>query len=281
MPLDAADLAWFRRGEVENPTFWRRIGGMPDLAGKAVLDVGCGLGSLCVDMARAGASRVVGIDIDGRAVAFARTYVEERVPDLAPRLELRAMELGALDERGFDIVTSKDSFEHILDLPGVLGEIGARLRPGGRLYAGWGPLYHSPMGDHGRTGALVPWGHVLVPERLLLWRLGVASVQELGLNQLTIGDYRRIFAASGLRVVSLGVNRSDHPVSRLFSLALHLGVLEKYLTHNCYAVLERPADAQQTSQPNGPPAPVSCVAAPGASLSRPTVPTARPPRARP
>ena len=53
-----SDVAFFRRGEWDNPRFWSRLGQKPDVRGVTVLEVGSGWGSLCVDMARQGAKRV-------------------------------------------------------------------------------------------------------------------------------------------------------------------------------------------------------------------------------
>lgn len=36
---------------------------------------------------------------------------------------------------------------------------------------GFAPLYHSPYGDHKRTEALMPWGHLIFPENFLIKRL--------------------------------------------------------------------------------------------------------------
>src|SRR6185312_11789412 len=105
------------------------------------------------------------------------------------------------DFRDLDYIVSKDTFEHLLDVPGVLRAALDRLRPGGRVYLAAGPLYNSPYGDHTRTRALLPWGHLFIPEPLLLARLRKAgssanSIYELGLNKLGLKDYRRMFAES-------------------------------------------------------------------------------------
>lgn len=47
---------------------------------------------------------------------------------------------------------SKDTFEHVDDEASLLKGLGQLLGPGGRLYAGFIPLYGSPIGDHTRTG---------------------------------------------------------------------------------------------------------------------------------
>lgn len=242
------DIDYFGRGAWENPRFWERLGGAPGLFGKRALDIGCGHGSLCVDMALRGADRVVGIDIDARLIDFAREYVRAAHPELAGRLAFRCCGIDALEESAqFDVVTSKAAFEHILDLESVLAGVARRLARGGRVYVGFGPVYRSPYGDHKRTCAVIPWGHLIVPEPILLRRVSrkrarrIQSVYELGLNKLSVAEYRCLFQACGLKIVFFKVNQSRHPISRIFSLLRQVPFLSEYFAHNLYAVLERPA----------------------------------------
>ncbi|MBQ7321243.1 MAG: class I SAM-dependent methyltransferase [Clostridia bacterium] len=102
---------------------------LPSLDGKKVLDLGCGMGENCMDFARRGAERVLGIDISKRMLAVAR----ERTAD--PRVEYRCMsmeDLAEIDE-SFDLIYSSLAFHYIEDLDSLLGEIRRHLRPGGML----------------------------------------------------------------------------------------------------------------------------------------------------
>lgn len=248
MELSQADLDYFARGERSNPRFWSRFGGAPDFRAKRALDVGCGHGSLCLDMAAAGAQTVVGLDLNTRLIDFAQTYLEQYRPELRERVAFHCLDLAQSPLDGFDLIVSKDTFEHILDLQGMLAEIARRLAPGGRLYAGFGPLYHSPFGDHDavRLGPRLPWAHVLMGDRRLIAhvnrrrRTPIASVQELGLNQLRLADYRRLLAQSGLRLISLQTNRSEKPGGRLLAGLARLPWIADYMTFNIYCILEKP-----------------------------------------
>lgn len=257
----------FRRGEQENPRFWARFGQRPVLAGATVLDVGSGWGSLCVDMARAGARRVVGLDLKPDLVDFANAHVREAYPDLVGRVSFHAVDLQVYAEPlAFDLIVSKDSFEHIIDLDGMLAAMRARLRPGGRIYAGFGPLYPTPYGDHdrretifrhwgafGRLLALIPWGHLFL-ERLMVTTYNrrhqppITSLRDLGLSMRALSDYRRAFQASGLALVDFQTNQAASLQSRLFTtLRRGLPFLEDYLTHNIYCILENRAGAAASS----------------------------------
>jgi SAM-dependent methyltransferase len=57
------------------------------IAGKSVLDVGCGRGELSFDILRAGASRVTGIDLGEHHIALARRMAQE--DGVADRAEFR------------------------------------------------------------------------------------------------------------------------------------------------------------------------------------------------
>jgi len=244
MTLPSAELAYFARGTAENARFWARLGGKPALTGAAVLDVGCGHGSLCVDIADSGARRVLGLDLNTSLIDFAAANIRLHHPEVAATIEFRRQDVREISETGFDLCVSKDTFEHVMDLAEVLAAIKLRLRPGGRLYAGFGPLWHSPFGDHGRTEIAAPWGHVVLPERYLISRLNrrhrtqLNSIHDLGLNKLALADYMRLLRQSGFKIITLKVNVSTHPMSRLFSWPHRLPLLREYFAHNIYCILE-------------------------------------------
>jgi len=108
-----------------------------------------------------------------------------------------------------------------------------RLRKGGKIYIGIGPLYNSPYGDHKRTKAFIPWGHLIFPETFLLRRLNkhrqekITSIYELGLNKLSLAEYKTLFYNSGLHVSYFRVN-VNNPISRLFSLIRRVPFLEEF-----------------------------------------------------
>ena len=75
--LSEKDLDYFKNGKVENEKFWRRLGFKPDLRGKTVLDFGCGLGSLAIEMAEMGAKKVVAIDLEDDFLNFAKENLNQ------------------------------------------------------------------------------------------------------------------------------------------------------------------------------------------------------------
>ncbi len=260
--LDPADVDYFKRGAAENPEFWWRLVDRPQFAGKHVLDVGCGLGALCVDMAEGGAARVVGLDTEAKLIAFARQHTAREFPELQSVLEFYDEDLAQFNHGKFDIIVSKDSFEHIMDLQGMIRAMAGHLKPGGRIYSGFGPLYNSPFGHHGRVATRLPWrqfpwAHLWEAEEKIVKRLNhlrqrgkpvfaysdapLTSIRDLGLSMYSLADYRRFIYGSGMKVVRFEVNRSKSPLSRMLSLMRRVPKLEEYCTHNIYCVLEKPA----------------------------------------
>ena len=236
----------FHKGAQENPRFWKRLGGMPLIRDSVVLDVGCGSGSLCIDMAKAGAKKVVGIDVNPQIIAFAKRNLELNYPELVDRVDFVLAYLHEYPEDPkFDFITSKDAFEHIIDLKGNLEDMVKRLNDGGSIYIGLGPLWHSAFGDHGRTEMIVPWGHLLVSESSLLKKLNrkrdvkLNSLQDLGLNLLSVEDYMNIFSECGLDTVYLGFNVSDNLISRVLTAIAKISILKRYCTFNIYCILKK------------------------------------------
>lgn len=239
---------FFERGIVENPRFWSRFGGKPDFTNKVVGDVGCGHGSLCVDIALTGAQKVIGFDLDSERIACAREITQTYYPQLGQSLEFRLQDLADANEQDFDVFVSKDTFEHVIELPKVLAAMRNRLKPDGKIYIGFGPLWNSPYGDHRRTRIGLPWGHVLFNEDFLIKHVNrfggycnqqVNSIHDLGLNKFALADYRRIFTESGLKIIFFQTNHSTRPISRLFSSLRKLPYLEEYFSHNIYCILQK------------------------------------------
>ena len=70
LPLEYLDN-WFQRDYVHTETFFRRLEGRLNVEGRAVLEVGSGLGPNCIHAALSGARRVVGVDIVPKWLEYA------------------------------------------------------------------------------------------------------------------------------------------------------------------------------------------------------------------
>jgi len=102
-----------------------------DLAGKAVLDIGCGGGILTEAMARDGAN-VTGIDLSEKALGVARLHQIESGAKVDYRLmsaEAMAVEAPA----SFDVVTCMELLEHVPDPASIVSACAQLVRPGGHV----------------------------------------------------------------------------------------------------------------------------------------------------
>jgi 2-polyprenyl-3-methyl-5-hydroxy-6-metoxy-1,4-benzoquinol methylase len=143
-------------------TAWRQAG----FKNKSILDVGCGHGALCIDLALSGAEKVAGIDIDHDRLEFAQNNLKQNYPQLMDRVAFLEIDLKDYPtDVLFDYIVSKDSFEHIIDLSGMLREMNKRLKQGGLIFTGFGLLYNDFYCDHKRTKSIIPWGHLMRSEK--------------------------------------------------------------------------------------------------------------------
>jgi SAM-dependent methyltransferase len=249
--LPQEHIEYFGRGRRENPRFWARLGGAPSFKGASVADVGCGHGSLCIDIAMSGAKKVVGFDINTQLIDFANENLRQNYPQLVKTVEFENMDLRDYREQTFDYIVSKDTLEHVIDLDAMLNEMKTRLNYGGRIYAGFGPLWNSPFGDHRRTKTPIPWGHLLITEDKIIDKLNrgrqkkIDSIYDLGLNKMSLNEYRNLLSGLGLSIIYYRVNASacaralSRPLIKISDLLRKIHCLEEYFSFNLYFVLER------------------------------------------
>lgn len=178
------------------PSFWDTI------RGRTVIDFGCGAGADTIEMARRGAARVVGVDIQERLLERARE--DARLAGVGD-----VCTFGPSAPGPADVIVSLDSFEHFARPDEILAVMHGLLTPGGVVVASFGPTWHHPLGGH--LFSVFPWAHLVFTERALLrWRSefkddGATRFGEVagGLNQMTIARFERIVASSPLRLESL------------------------------------------------------------------------------
>ena len=102
------------------------------LAGKRVLDVGCGGGLLSEGMAAHGA-QVTGIDLSDKALAVARLHLLESGLSVDYR-HVAAEALAAETPAAFDVVTCLEMLEHVPDPASVVHACAALVKPGGQVF---------------------------------------------------------------------------------------------------------------------------------------------------
>jgi len=206
--------------------------------------------SVRMHIAELGAAEVVGVDLDQENIEFAKERLANKAQHLRDRVRFLRADIRTLSIEPFDYIVSKDTFEHILELPEVLAGAADLLKPGGRMYIALGPLYHIPFGDHGRLELKFPWAHVIVPEAMALRRLNgrhgkhYKAVEDLGLNKYAVDDYRRVFRESDLVVEYYRENQTERPIAMPIERLRRIPGVDRYLTWNIYCVLRKPLPNQ-------------------------------------
>ncbi len=134
---ELASRWWDRDSEFKplhdiNPLRVDFIDRLGSLAGKKVLDVGCGGGILSEAMAQRGAE-VTGIDMGEAPLKVAKLHGLES----GVKINYRQITVEALADEmpeSFDLVTCMEMMEHVPDPASVVNACARLLKPGGRLF---------------------------------------------------------------------------------------------------------------------------------------------------
>jgi SAM-dependent methyltransferase len=191
------------------------------LAGRVVIDFGCGDGSEAIEIARHGARQVIGIDV--RHAALERASRAAELAGLADRCVFASDTVAPVD-----VVLSIYGFEHYDEPEGALRMMRRLVRPDGRVLIAFGPPWFHPLGGH--LFSIFPWAHLVFTERALLrWRAdfktdGATRFHEVegGLNQMTVRHFGQLVRRSGFdieRFEAVPIRRLrwlSNPVTREF-----------------------------------------------------------------
>ena len=97
------------------------------LAGRTILDVGCGSGRYCIAFAARGAARVVGVDLAPAMIEIAKNLSQRA--GVADRCEYRIGRFpDVVPEKSFDAATALGFFDYVPDPVGVLKAMRERTR---------------------------------------------------------------------------------------------------------------------------------------------------------
>ena len=166
------------------------------LAGKRVLDVGCGGGLLSEGMCEKGGT-VTGIDLSDKALSVARLHLLESGHEVDYR-KIAAEELAAECAGSYDVVTCMEMLEHVPDPASTVAACAALAGPGGHVFfstinrnpkayllAVIGAEYvlrMLPRGTH-------DYARFIKPSELLRWarRVGLDALELRGMNYNPFG----------------------------------------------------------------------------------------------
>lgn len=134
---DQAHRWWDPEGDLRtlhaiNPLRFEYIQSRTTLAGKRVLDVGCGGGILSESLAQAGAT-VTGIDAAEQALEIAQLHALEAGLDIDYQ-ETTAEALAQKQPGQFDVITCMEMLEHVPTPSLVIKACATLLRPGGQVF---------------------------------------------------------------------------------------------------------------------------------------------------
>ncbi|MEQ7155394.1 class I SAM-dependent methyltransferase [Brevundimonas aurifodinae] len=192
------------------------------LAGRRIMDFGCGLGELAAGLAYAEpTASVVGLEVTDQPDGL--PAVLKPLGLIPPaNLSFRTVPLGEVgDEDDFDLIVSWSVFEHVQrnQFDAVVAGLKTRLKPGGLLFMQVSPLFFSPEGSHLWALGYTDWQHLTRELSEVREDLEASSLNErqrelhwklfLRLNRFTALDFDARLHAPGFTALRRQVDRVD------------------------------------------------------------------------
>lgn len=182
------------------------------LAGKRVVDVGCGGGILSESMAAVGAT-VSGIDLSEKALGVARLHLFESGQKVDYR-HCSAEQFAAENADSFDAVTCMEMLEHVPDPSSTVAACAQMVKPGG-------DVFFSTLNRNPKSYLLAVVGAEYV---LNLLPRGTHEYDKF----IKPSELARYCRDAGLEFVEL-LGMSYNPLTRVYSLGPNTDV--NYLVH--------------------------------------------------
>ena len=134
---NVANIWWDPKGEMGtlhtiNPLRTKFITDGLDLAGRKVLDVGCGGGILTEALARCGA-QATGIDLSNESIEAAKVHARQQGLDIEYRYE-NIDETVSKHAGEFDAITCMEMLEHVPEPKKIIAACSRLLKPGGHAF---------------------------------------------------------------------------------------------------------------------------------------------------
>lgn len=182
-----------------------QLGG--SLAGKKIIDVGCGGGILAESMAAEGA-QVTGIDLAQKSLTVARLHSLDTGIKVNYKL-IAVEEMAAQEPEQYDVVTCMEMLEHVPDPASIIQACSQLVKPGGHVF--FSTLNRNPKSF---LFAIVGAEYVLqlVPK-------GTHSYNSFIKPSELVNSARR----SGLQVQQLK-GLEYNPISKIYSLSADVSV---------------------------------------------------------
>jgi ubiquinone/menaquinone biosynthesis C-methylase UbiE len=176
------------------------------IAGKTIVDYGCGTGGDAFALVRHGAAHVIGVEVREWVIQHARENAQ------AAGCADRCTFLLGKETQGVrvDAITCTDVMEHVDDPDEALRDMARMLPAGGTVYISFNSPWYHPSGGH--LFSVFPWAHLLFTEKAMIrWRRAVTPsstarcYRDTGLNQITVQGFLRALERSPFRVVALQI----------------------------------------------------------------------------
>jgi len=238
-----SEESYFAENFVKDKKFFDRFEGKINIKQKNVIDIGCGFGNTCIYIAQNGSKKAVGIDINKYAINFAKRKLSNDYKCLSNIVRFRLAE--KMGNEKFDIVLSKNSFEHYADPESFIYIMKQYMKKRGAMVIGISPLWKSPYGGHIRFMTKFPWAHLIFPERVIMEERknyihdNAESFEQIsgGLNKMTLSRFMKIIRESDLKIEYIKINASYKKLIGLCNILRLIPFCREFFEINVYTIL--------------------------------------------